>query len=333
MLNSKNRRFNQRAKGFIFLILIALSATVVRGKADDGSVLQKGIDLYEAEKYEKAQEILQPLAEENAEAAYYLGRCSLNQDDIDEALKWLEKAVELDDSQSKYYLLLGDIYGRKASNAGIFKAPGYAKKVKKNFLKAVELDPDNLQARFALMQYYLQAPGIVGGSTEKAAEQAEEIKKRDKAWGHQAYALVYQDREDYEAAEKEFLEAIEEDPENLEMQYALGYFYQRREKYNDAFAVFENILKSHPDEINALYQIGRTGALSGLKSDRAVACLQNYLLLEPGERNPSLDWAHYRLGMIFMKSGITDSARVHFQAALELNPDHKEAKKALKKLK
>ncbi len=333
MPHSISRWFTFWVRIFSFLVLASLLIPVVSASADDGNTLQEGISLFEAEDYQRAQEIFQPLADENAEAAFFLGRCYLNQDQTDEALQWLKRAVELDDSRSEYYLWLGDVYGRKAQNASIFKAPGYAKKVKKNFLKAVELDPDNLQARFALLQYYLQAPGIVGGSTEKALEQAEEIKKRDAAWGHQAYALVYQDKEDYEAAEKEFLQAIEEAPEDLDMQYALGYFYQRREKYNDAFAVFENILKAHPDELNALYQIGRTGALSGLNSERAAACLQKYLSVEPGEQNPSLDWAHYRLGMVYQKSGQTDSARVHYQAALELNPDHKEAKKALKKLK
>jgi tetratricopeptide (TPR) repeat protein len=300
---------------------------------DTETALLQGIDLFNEGKYEEAQDLLKPLAKENAEAAFYLGRGYLQLNDIKPAVKWLKKAVKLDESQPQYYYWLGNACGVRAQNASIFKVPGYAKAVKKNFEKVLELDPDHLDARFGLVQFYVQAPGIVGGDKDKARLHAEEIKKRDAALGHQAFGMVYQAEEEYDKAEQEYLAAIEEQPDSVEVRYFLGFFYQQTEQGEKAVETFSNIYERHPDELDALYQVGRTGAFLGVHLDEAAEALLLYLVSEPGSDNPSIAWAHYRLGMVYEHAALPDSAKIHYQAALESNPDHKEAKKALKKLK
>jgi len=49
--------------------------------------------------------------------------------------------------------------------------------------RAIALDPGDLEARRTLMQFLLQAPAIVGGSIEQAAEEAGEIARRDSVLG------------------------------------------------------------------------------------------------------------------------------------------------------
>jgi len=115
--------------------------------------------------------------------------------------------------------------------------------------------------------------------------------------------------------------------------YALGYFYGRIKKYDNATQTFEKIVEIHPEEMGAYYQIGKMGALSGQNLDRAVECFRKYLTKEPGKDSPSLAWAHYRLGMVYEKKEEKELAKKEYQAALKLDPDHKEAKKALKDLK
>jgi hypothetical protein len=51
---------------------------------------------------------------------------------------------------------------------------GYAHTIRDSFKQAVELDPHNLDARFALLQYYIEAPRMVGGGTGKAKALASE---------------------------------------------------------------------------------------------------------------------------------------------------------------
>ena len=47
-------------------------------------------------------------------------------------------------------------------------APGHASKAHRYFEKAVELDPKNLEAMNDLFEYYLEAPGFLGGGFDKA---------------------------------------------------------------------------------------------------------------------------------------------------------------------
>jgi tetratricopeptide (TPR) repeat protein len=298
--------------------------------------LEKGIKLFEEKKYPEAREFFEGFAKENPKndtALFYLGKIWLIQDDHDKSIDWLKKAVELNDKNSEYHLWLGQAYGTKAQNSSVLKQPFLAKKVKKEFEKAVELDSTNLDARFGLMQFYLVAPGIMGGDKDEAKKQAEEIKKLDPLLGYQALGLIYENEKDYDKAEREYLAAVEKDSLNVEPYYGLGYFYGRIEKYDEATRTFKKILQLDPEEMNAYYQIGRMGALSGQNLDRAAECFKKYLTQEPGENNPSLAWAHCRLGMVYEKKGEKDMAKTEYQAALKLDPDHKEAKKALKELK
>ena len=326
---------NAMKRVYVLVVLLALLIQLSpAAQADQG--LEKGIKLFEGRKYPEAKEFFEGFVKENPKndtALFYLGKIWLIQDDHDKSIDWLKKAVELNDSSCDYHLWLGQAYGIKAQNSSMFKQPFLAKKVKKEFKKAVELDSTNMDARFALMQYYIVAPGIMGGNKDEAKKQAEEIKKQNPMLGHQAFGLIYENEEDYNKAEQEYLTAVEKDTSKVSSFYALGYFYGRTEKYNKATQTFENIIEIDPEEMNAYYQVGRMGALSGQNLDRAVECFKKYLTKEPGEDSPSLAWAHYRLGMVYEKKGEKELAKSEYQETLKLDPDHKQAKKALKDLK
>ena len=110
---------------------------------------------------------------------FYLGRVAFSAAQYDEAIKWFAQAVQRAGQNSDYHLWLGRAYGEKARRASVLQQPVLAIKVKAYFEKAVALNPDNLAARSDLREYYLAAPGVLGGSPEKAREQAEEIRKRE----------------------------------------------------------------------------------------------------------------------------------------------------------
>jgi hypothetical protein len=63
--------------------------------------------------------------------------------------------------------------------------------VREEFETAIKLDPSLTDARFGLIDFYVMAPGFMGGSEGRAMAQAAEIKKRDALQGHRAYARVY----------------------------------------------------------------------------------------------------------------------------------------------
>ncbi len=92
-----------------------------------------------------------------------------------EAKQALEKAVQLAPEESSYYHWLGKAYGRLAENAGPFRAISLSRQALEKLETAVELDSRNIEAMKDLMEFYLQAPGFLGGSREKAEELARRI--------------------------------------------------------------------------------------------------------------------------------------------------------------
>jgi tetratricopeptide (TPR) repeat protein len=263
------------------------------------SDFDQAVALFQAKRFPDARAAFEKLAASeppNAAIHYYLGRIALERDDGDNAVVEMEQAIAGEPKNSDYYFWLGGAYGVYArQHSSISKAC----KCRDAFLKAIELNPDNIEARAALATFYRMSPWFVGGSMTKAHAQADEIKKRDPLRGAQVEGEI----------------CIAE------------------EKYDDAFNAFESLLKEHPDQIAALYQIGYIAATTGQRLDRGEAALREYLTHTPKDTQPSLAYAHYRLGNIYQKKDETDAARKEYQAALALDPHLKPAADALDDLK
>ncbi|HSP94460.1 MAG TPA: tetratricopeptide repeat protein, partial [Thermoanaerobaculia bacterium] len=160
------------------LLTLAMGLYLLAGSAGAaGSRSDEGAELFAARKFEQARLSLELAVRENpgdARAASYLGRVYLAQGSPGLAVEWMEESIAIEPSSTEYHLWLGRAYGYQAIRAAVLKQPSLAKKVRKEFEQASALDPDNLEARFGLIEFYLQAPGILGGSEKKAKEQAQE---------------------------------------------------------------------------------------------------------------------------------------------------------------
>ena len=110
-----------------------------------------------------------------AEAYNLLCRAYFELADWDAAIPVCEKSIELAPDNGLYHLWLGRAYGEKADRAGFLSAVGLAKKVRTEFERAIELAPDSWEARTDLAEFYVEAPGIVGGGKDKARAQADQI--------------------------------------------------------------------------------------------------------------------------------------------------------------
>ena len=89
--------------------------------------------------------------------------------DFKKASESYEKAVAADPSNSEYQHWLGRAYGRRAETSSPFTAPGLASKARQHFEKAVALNPRNQEAVSDLFEYYLEAPGFLGGGFDNPA--------------------------------------------------------------------------------------------------------------------------------------------------------------------
>lgn len=279
------------------LLTLLLLVTSTRG----ATPLEAARELYTQRKDAEAKSAFEALAKSeprNAEAVFYLGRLAMRARDFDAAIKRFEQAVALDGNRAAYYLELGGAYGNKAQSAGLLGKASLAGKSRNALEKAVELAPDNLEARNGLVQFYSQAPAIMGGGMDKAHAQADAMIRLDAVRGKIAKAGLF----------------------------------VREKKFDEAFGLYEDTLRTAPTDYNALYQVGRLAAESGQRLDRGLAALQQCLTLEPPAGAPGRAPTHWRLGNIWEKKGDKVAARAAYEAALAADANFENARTALKKL-
>lgn len=140
-----------------------------------------GVQLFERGQLSEARQFFERFVMDHpndSRGVFYLGRIAFKEQYYDRAVKWFQQAVQREPGNSDYHLWLGRAYGHHAMRSNMLLQPFLARKVKSHFEQAVELNPENLAARADLQEYYEKAPAFLGGSAEKARQQAEEIAKR-----------------------------------------------------------------------------------------------------------------------------------------------------------
>ncbi|GHN00877.1 hypothetical protein WSM22_23660 [Cytophagales bacterium WSM2-2] len=310
-----------------FLTAIFLIPTLCLGQ----TTLERAKSFYNEKKYADAEKSLKLIGEKSgdyAAARYYLGRVSFDKKDYDAAVDYFEEATKANSKESEYFVWLGDTYGSIAQNANVFKQGLLAPKMKKAWENAIALDSKNLNARLSLIQFYLQAPGFMGGSIDKAKEVAKQIMAIKPAEGHQQMASIYVNQKQPVEAEKEYLECMKIDPAYTS---ALANFYLEQKKYDKAFGLFEDAMKKNPDNYVAIYQMGRAAAVAGQRMDQGEECLKKYLAYQPKPNEPSIARANMRMGQIKEKKGSKPEAKKYFEAALKMDGSLKEAKEGLER--
>jgi tetratricopeptide (TPR) repeat protein len=260
------------------------------------------------------------------------GRAAMARNDADAAVAIFEKAVAQNPKSAEAHYWLGSAYGSQAQKASLFSQASLASKTKDEFEQAVALDPNYVEARYGLVQFYTMAPGIIGGSYEKALAQAGEIRKHDPLMAHRATAFIYSNQKKTELARKEYFDEIKEFPKSPRAHVDLGLFYLSEKNYKGASDEFESALKIDPNFMMARFFIGRVSVATGTNFQRGEEMLRSYLAYTPKHDEPGLARAHYWLGQIFEKQGKKADAKASFETSLKLNPNQKDVAEALKRV-
>jgi tetratricopeptide (TPR) repeat protein len=306
------------------LLALALSTTA---RADSPA------DLLTAGRVDEAiQTLRQQLAHspDDAAAQNLLCRAHFILDEWDRGIAACERAVNLDSSNALYHLWLGRIYGEKADRAGFLSAMGLAKKVHTEFERAVELDPSNVAARTDLAEFYLEAPGIVGGGKDKARAQADAMAHLNPAMAHWISGRLAERAKDEAAAEREYRAAIDASQGGAHAWLNLAIFYRHinhLDQMEQALATMDSRPLDRPESL-------MDGASMLLRTGRGVPMgirlLRRYLQ-SPVEQGPAFK-AHYTLGQLLEKQGDRPAAANEFRAALALAHTYAPAKEALRRL-
>lgn len=252
---------------------------------------------------------------------------------LDAAIEQADKVLKAEPQNVVYLNAIGGLFCEKAQQANLFTKKSWAGKCHGTWEKALVIDPKNIDIRFNLIQYYAQAPAIVGGGIDKAKAQATEIAALDPVRGEIAWGNIARSEKQPGEAERHYRRAAEIDAAGMRGPVALANFFVSQKRWAEATGLFEQRLAKNADDLFAAYQLGRLLQAEGSEIAKAVPLLDRYLAGPAMLDGPTHADAWFRKGQVFDKLGKKAEAIAAFEAALKLAPDHGGALRELKRLK
>jgi cytochrome c-type biogenesis protein CcmH/NrfG len=254
------------------LVLAALSL-----QAASGPEWEQARKLYETTEFDRALKILHAMSLKDAAVYDLMGRGHYMLGDYKKATEDLSHACALDPANAVYALWLGRAYGRRAETSSPLTAPGNATKARQWFEKAVELGPRHVEALNDLFEYYLQAPGFLGGGFDKAVGIARRIAVLDAAEGYWAEAKLAEKRKEFSNAEQQLRRAAEAAPQQIGRLIDLARFLARHGRFQESDHSFQRAAGLNPNSPQLLFAQAETYIKSRRNIAQARDLLKRYL--------------------------------------------------------
>jgi len=254
----------------------------------------------------------------NIQAIELLGDAYGHQKKWDEAIVSYKKLVDKNPNSANYHYKHGGAMGMKALSVNKFQALGIIGDVKKAFLKAAELDPNHIDARWALVELYMQLPGIIGGSKSTSLKYAKELENLSVVDGYLAKGYIYEYDDEPELAETYYKKAIKQGG-SLTCFEKLTDLYENNDEPKKAIANIEQAQQKH--QRNALhYQIGKVAAEYNVETEKGEQCLFTYIKNYSAKDGVPKAWANYRLAQIYTHRENKTEALKYINLALDELP-------------
>ncbi len=251
-------------------------------------------------------------------------------DRFDDAIHECEAARDLQPGNSSALLELARTYGVKADHAGPLTGMRMVGRIRESFEKAAELDPKSIEALSDLGEFYVEAPGVVGGGLDRARTVLAQLKPLSAARAHRLAGMIAAKSGDTAAADKEFAAELASGPAP-EAYVDLAVYNRKRKQWaaaeSNALLAIEKDTAHGPDTIDAaetllLLKRGLPAAQKGL---------EDYLGSEQKNLVVPAAHVHTLLGQLLQASGNSPAAQQQFQQALALAASYEPARKALRK--
>jgi len=310
--------------------------------SSNSAQVSNAVTLYQQGEFKKAKSLFKKILKadkKSIDTLVYLARINAKLKNWDDAEDHIKAALKLAPNNAYVQNLSGKIYGSIAQNASIFSALGYAKKCLRGFEKAVQLTPDNIEYRQALMSFYLGAPSIAGGDEELAMENAQAINKLDSKQGYIAIGEVLNTTNDKKALTQHLANTPESIQNDAEVLLGKGFIYQQQKDYSQALSHFQRAAENANNITNeeiltikyqALYQLGKTSDLSKQQLAQGINALTQFIEKAPiNKRLASKEWAQFRLANLMAKQGDKSKAKSLYQLVAK-NTDDKQLRKKVK---
>jgi Flp pilus assembly protein TadD len=255
------------------VVLFTLPLWLCAGQVD----LAEARQLYGHTDYRGALKILLAGDADSGPVQFWIGRSYFMLGEYKKAQEAFEKAVAASPRNSEYYNWLGKAYGRRAETSSFLTAPSYAGKARDNLEKAVILDPHDSEAVSDLFEYYLDAPGFLGGGIDKATALSVKIGEIDPAEGQYAMAMIAEHRKEFNSAEAHFRRAMELAPRQVGRVLDLAKFLAKQGRTQESDQVFAQAEKVAPDDPRILFERASTYIQGKRNTDQARELLRQYL--------------------------------------------------------
>jgi tetratricopeptide (TPR) repeat protein len=310
------------------IVLLSLLPSLCAADATDSRLLAEG-------RVDEAIVSLQhriSSAPKDAESYNLLCRAYFALADWDKGISACEKAVSFDPNNAQYHLWLGRVYGEKADHAGFLTAAGLAKKVRSEFETAVRLNPDSAEARTDLAEFYLEAPGIVGGGRDKAEAQAQKIATMDPVRAGWVKARLAEKNKDLISAESQYRSAIADSHGAALAWLNLAYFYRHTGHPDLMEDAIRHAAAAPMDQPEVLMESANMLIRSKRDLPLATQLLRRYLSSSLTVEAAPAFKAHYLLGTALEQQGDKPAAAQEYRASLALAKSFTLAQTALDRL-
>lgn len=250
------------------------------------------------------------------------------------ALARAEACVQRLPQAAACHFALGTVLGVQAMSDGMLKAARSAGTVKTALQQAQSLEPGWYPARSALVEFYLVAPGMMGGSTSKATELAVGAPVPEQARALQARVALQDGKAETALATLTSLLTVSDSElaDDVRQWGAQAAFnLVNNGQAPKAAAYFERLSRERPGHAQGPYGLARVRTEAGAL-DEAIRLFELSATLKGADSLP----IDYRKGIALQSAGRNDAARAAFKSYLAAGKGQKssmdEARKRLEQL-
>ena len=235
---------------------------------------------------------------------------------LEASIEAMERCLSRNEGDARCHLWLGRAFGRKALEAGMLGGIRYASRVREHFERAAALEPQAVDIRYDLHQFYILAPSLAGGGKAKAREGLAEFARLRPAQSPLLEAQLDLAEERLAEAETRLLAFAGPDDRGVRSVWqdqlaALGFRHvaAKPPRLDEARRVFDFAARRFPDQELFQRGLGRVAqeqaryAEAAVHFERALA-----IKAQPG--------AHYRLAQVAEKLGDTARAIAHYEKTI-----------------
>jgi len=260
----------------------------------------------------------------DASLYFLLGQSYYQLRDFSHALASLERATQLAPKNSQYRDWLARSYGRKAEESVFLSAMSWARKSHREFEIAVELDPENFEARRDLIRFEMNAPNVVGGGDDKALKHIDALEKTDPLQGQLARGEFFATKKRFPEADAVFGKILESSTDRVGVYFEVSDYYRDRmniEKLREAIDKAEHI---DPEDRRLKFYKGALLVIGGKNPSEAEMLLKSYVNTVPDNADLpphalALEW----LGKLYESLGRFSEAAEEYRMSLSLDPHNK----------